>query len=96
MYLVQLEHPIHDFETWKAAFDGDPVQREASGVRRYHILRPIDNPSYVAVDLEFDSRTKAETFRLALEDLWRSPQATRALGGAPRVRVVDVVESRVY
>jgi len=94
--VVQLEHPIHDFETWKAAFDRDPIHREASGVRRYQIYRPIDDPTYVVVDLEFDDRDKAETFKLALEGLWRSPQAAAALGGTPRVRVVDSVERRSY
>ena len=33
MPVVQIEHPIRDFEIWKTAFDHDPVQREASGVR---------------------------------------------------------------
>lgn len=96
MAVVQLEHPIHDFDTWKAAFDRDPIRREASGVRRYEIYRPIDDPRYIAVDLEFASRDQAETFVTALEALWRSPQAAPALGGTPRVRIVDVVESRRY
>lgn len=96
MHVVQLEHPVRDFETWKAAFDRDPVRREESGVRRYQIFRPIGEPNYVAVDLEFDSRAGAEAFKLALEELWRSPQAAPALGGTPRVRVVDMVESRQY
>jgi hypothetical protein len=93
---VQLEHPVRDFETWKAAFDRDPIHREASGVRGYQIYRPIDDPNYIAVDLEFDSRGEAEAFKLALEDLWRSPQAAPALGGTPRARVVDMVETKVY
>lgn len=96
MILVQLEHPVHDFGTWKAAFDRDPVQRAASGVRRYQIYRPVDDPNYIAVDLEFDNRNEADAFRLALEALWRSPQAAPALGGIPRVRIVDVVEERSY
>src|SRR6185295_12984999 len=50
--VVQIEHPIRDFETWKAAFDRDPVQREASGVTSYRIYRPVDDPRYIAVDLE--------------------------------------------
>jgi hypothetical protein len=33
---------------------------------------------------------------LALEELWRSPQAAPALGGTPQVRIVDRVESREY
>ena len=96
MPVVQLEHPVRDFETWKAAFDRDPIDREASGVRRYEIYRPIDDPNFIAVDLEFDGRGEAEAFKLALEELWRSPQAAPALGGTPRVRIVDMVERKVY
>ncbi|MBA2315141.1 MAG: hypothetical protein H0V87_07120 [Chloroflexi bacterium] len=96
MTVVQLEHPIRDFPMWKAAFDRDPIRREASGVRRYRIYRPVDDPKYVAVDLEFDSRPEAEAFKLALEELWRSPQAAPALGGTPRARLVDLVESAAY
>lgn len=96
MPVVQLEHPIRDFETWKAAFDRDPIRRQTSGVRRYQIYRPIDDPNYVMVDLDFDSRAEAEAFQLALQELWRSPQAAAALAGTPRARIVDVVESTAY
>jgi quinol monooxygenase YgiN len=94
--VVRLEHPVRDFETWKAAFDGDPVQREASGVRRYQIYRPIDDANYIAVDLEFDDRDQAEAFKSSLEALWQSAQAAPALGGKPQVRIVDVVETKSY
>ncbi len=96
MPLVQLEHPIRDFETWKAAFDRDPVHREASGVRRYRIYRPVEDANYIAVDLEFDDLERAEAFKLALEALWLSPQAAPALGGQTQVRIVDLVETRSY
>ena len=96
MPVVQIEHPVRDFETWKAAFDRDPVGRQGSGVRRYRILRPIDDPNYIAVDLELDTRAEADALKLALEQLWRSPQAAPALGGTPRARIVDIVESRAY
>lgn len=96
MPVVQIEHPIRDFKIWKAAFDRDPVGREQSGVRRYQIYRPIDDPNYIAVDLEFDGRDEAEAFKLALEELWRSPQAAPALGGTPRARIVDMVETGAY
>ena len=96
MPVVQLEHPVRDFATWKAAFDSDPVQREASGVRSYRIYRPVDDPNYVAVDLVLDTQAQAEAFKASLEALWRSPQAAPALGGVPRARIVDVAESRDY
>ena len=97
MSIVQLEHRVHDFEVWKGAFDSDPIHREASGVRRYEILRPIDDPNYVAVDLEFDDRAAAEAFVVALHGLWQSPQALAAMGGAtPQVRIVEAVETRAF
>lgn len=96
MPVLQIEHAVRDFETWKAAFDSDPVRREAGGVRRYQIYRPVDDPNFVAVDLEFDSRDEAQAFKLGLEALWRSPQAAPALGGTPRARVVDIVEHKAY
>jgi hypothetical protein len=40
MYILRIEHPVPDYDTWKASFDSDPIGRERSGVRRYRILRP--------------------------------------------------------
>jgi hypothetical protein len=96
MAVVQIEHPVRDYAAWKAAFDSDPVHREASGVRRYQVFRPIDDPNYIAVDLEFETVPEAEAFKLAIEALWQTPPAQAALAGAPRARVVDVVETAAY
>jgi len=93
--VLQIEHPVRDFETWKAAFDGGADRRDAGRVRRYQVYRPIDDPKYVAVDLEFDNQAEAEAFKLGLEAMWRSPQATLLLGGTPRARIVDTVETKV-
>lgn len=96
MHVVQIEHAVRDFDTWKAAFDSDPAHRSASGVRRYEIFRPIDDPRYVAVDLAFDTLAEAESFKVRLEGVWRSPQAAAALGGAPKARIVAIAETRDY
>lgn len=96
MPVLQIEHPVRDFETWKAAFDGGQERREVGRVRRYQVYRPLDDPNYIAVDLEFDSRAEAEAFKLGIEELWRSPQAALVLGGTPRARIVDTVETKVY
>jgi hypothetical protein len=94
--VLQIEHPVRDFETWKATFDGAQERREVGRVRRYQVYRPVDDPSYIAVELEFDSRDEAEAFKLGLEEMWRSPSAARVLGGTPRARIMDVVDSKVY
>ena len=96
MPILRLEHAITDFDVWKAAFDRDPVRREQSGVRSHQVYRPIDDPHYVAVDLEFDTSAEAERFQVALGQLWRSKQAAPALIGTPQVRIVEPVETRAY
>jgi hypothetical protein len=68
MHTLRIEHPVSNYDTWKAAFDSDPIGREHSGVRRYRILRPTDDPNYVMIDLEFDSASEAEAVHAELRD----------------------------
>lgn len=61
MYILRIEHPVSDFDGWKMVFDSDPVGREKSGVRRYRVLRPIDDANYVMIDLtEFQAAVKKD------------------------------------
>ena len=92
--ILRIEHPVPSFEGWKKAFDADPLGRERSGVRRYRVLRPLDDPRLVAVDLEFDDSGRAESFRAALNDLWRRVEGT--VVQSPRSRILELVESRDY
>jgi hypothetical protein len=95
MPVLQIEHAVRDFDAWKAAFDSDPIGRESGGVRRYRILRPVDDPNYVVVDLEFDTSGEAEAFRASLRDLWRRVEAEGLVKG-PRARIIEAVESKEY
>lgn len=90
MITLRIEHEISDFDTWKAAFDRDPIGRDRAGVRDHRIFRPVDDPSYVLIDLDFDSANEAEAFLAALHrDVWRSAAAAPALIGSPRTRLLD-------
>jgi hypothetical protein len=62
MYVLQIEHPIRDFETWKAAFERFSDKRRQSGVRRHQIFQPADDENYVVLDLEFESEGEADAF----------------------------------
>ena len=93
MAMVHIEHPVRDFESWKAAFDRDPADRRASGVQRYSIQRAADDAGYVAIDLDFASVAAAEAFLVTMQRVWGSTQAQQALAGAPRVRIMEVVEA---
>lgn len=92
MIVLQIEHPVPSFDAWKEAFDSDPIDRERSGVRRYRILRPIDDPNYTMVDLEFESLSEAEACLTALRDLWSRVEGT--VMARPRARIVEAVESK--
>ncbi len=70
MCTLRIEHKVANYDAWKRAFDGDPVGRKRSGVRSYRILRPLDDPDYVIVDLDFDSPTQAEALLGAMRDVW--------------------------
>lgn len=96
MPTLRIEHQIHDFDTWKAAFDRDPAGRQRSGARRYRVLRPVDDPAYIMIDLDFESAGEAEAFATAMREVWQSPQAAPALLGTPQARIVEVVESIEY
>ena len=93
--ILQIEHGVRDFDAWKQAFDGDPVGREQGGVRRYRVLRRTDDPNYVIVDLEFDSSSEAEAFRMKLRELWGRVGDDLGLDG-PEARIVEAVESGEY
>ena len=92
MHILRIEHPVPNFDTWKEAFDSDPIGREQSGVRRYRILRPTDDPNYVMVDLEFDSASEAEAVHASLRELWRRVEVMHS----PQARIVEPVETKEY
>ena len=94
MHILRIEHPVPDFDAWKKAFDSDPLGREQSGVRRYQVLRAVDDPNYVMIDLEFDSSSQAEALRAALSALWSRVEGE--IIEEPRVRIVEAVESKEY
>jgi hypothetical protein len=94
VHILRIEHPVPDYDVWKAAFDGDPVGREISGVRCYRVLRPIDNPNYVMIDLEFESQSEAEAMHRALRGLWACAEGTIMTNA--RARIVEAAEIREY
>jgi len=94
MVTLRIEHAIHDYGTWQQAFDSFAGAREKGGVRGFTIRRPVDDPKYLLLDLEFDTAGRAEAFaRFLHQQVWSSPASSPALAGAPRTRVLDLVRS---
>ncbi len=93
---MHIEHPVHDYAAWKAAYDADPVGRRSGGVRGYRIARALDDPRAVTINLEFDDHAAASAFREALERLLATPRAQAAVSGAPTAEVVELTEAVSY
>jgi hypothetical protein len=92
MPTLRIEHPVPDYDAWKRAFDGDPIGRARSGVRSHRVMRSVDDPNYVLVDLEFDTIGEAEAVQAALRQMWGRVDVMRE----PRSRVVETVEHHDY
>ena len=97
MYVLKIEYPVADYDAWKAAFDRDLLDREGSGVRRYRVLRPTDDPNYVMIDLDFDEASEAELYLAALQrQFYWSQEASPVSGGGLQTRIVEVAEAKEY
>jgi hypothetical protein len=93
-FVLQIDHPILDFSTWKGVFEHDPAHRKESGVRRHRISRVIDDPDLVTIDLEFSMREDAEAFYSKMRGLWSNAEGK--IIRKPYARIIEVVESSQY
>lgn len=91
MIVLHIEHPVPNFENWKKAFYADPIDRKSSGVKKYKLYRSTSNPSYVAIDLEFDSVQNAENTLKKLQILWGQVEGVVMTG--PKAQIFEVIES---
>lgn len=90
MFTLSIEHAISDFATWKQAFDRFAEARQQAGVVSHQIRRPVDDPHYLVIELEFDARENADNFRQFLHDVvWSNPAASPALTGSPTTRILE-------
>ncbi|WP_412542720.1 hypothetical protein R8Z50_09585 [Longispora sp. K20-0274] len=93
MTTLRIEHAITDYPTWKAAFDRFAAARRQAGVRRHQIHRPVDDPRFVLIDLDFATPEEADLFRTFLRTtVWASPDNSPALVGAPIARILETTE----
>lgn len=92
MYTLRIQHPVPDYDGWKRAFDSDPIDRKASGVRRYRICRPVDDDHFVAVELDFDNEAQAQSTLAALGKLWTKVEGQIMMN--PETRIMRTVESQ--
>jgi hypothetical protein len=91
MNTLHIEHPITDFDTWRAAFDRFAAKRRSGGVIQARVSRPVDDDHYLLIDLDFPTIGQAEQFLGFLRStVWATPENAPALAGNPVTRILAV------
>jgi hypothetical protein len=94
MATLHIEHRISDLQIWLGAFARFDDARKKAGVQAQRVHQPLDDENYIYVELDFDTIEQAELFKDFLETkVWSSPEASPALGGSPRARILTEVET---
>jgi hypothetical protein len=90
MATLHIQHPITDFATWQSAFNRFAEARHHAGVRAQRVQRPVDNPRFVVIDLDFDSADAAQSFLGFLStQVWANPESSPALAGIPETMILE-------
>jgi hypothetical protein len=91
MPTLHIEHSIVDFDVWTVAFRRFAEIRAQAGVRSERVLRPVDDPKYVVIDLDFDTVDGATRFLDFLrKQVWSSPDNAPALAGEVHARILEM------
>jgi hypothetical protein len=90
MPTLHIQHSITDFGTWASAFNRFADTRRQAGVRAERVRRPVDDPNYVVIDLDFDSTDEATAFLRFLEtQVWGMQENAPALVGTPETMILE-------
>jgi hypothetical protein len=93
MTTLHIQHAITDLGTWGSAFNRFADARGRAGVRAQRVQQPVDNPKFVVIDLDFDSRDAAQSFLGFLKaQVWGNPESSPALVGSPETMILERVE----
>jgi hypothetical protein len=93
MAALHIEHSITDLETWLGAFNRFADARRDAGVTAQRIHQPVDDDTYIVLQLDFETTDAAEKFKEFLESVvWQSRDLSPGLEGTPTARVLREVE----
>jgi hypothetical protein len=64
--------------------------RRNAGVRAQRVQRPVDNPRFVVIDLDFDTIGEAQSFLGFLTtQVWTNPENSPGLAGTPETMILE-------
>jgi hypothetical protein len=89
MTSLHIEHSVKDLEPWLETFRSFDDFRAQGGVKTVQVRHGVDNPNYIAVDLDFASVQQARAFLGQLETkIWpNSPH----FDSIPTTHILDTI-----
>jgi hypothetical protein len=89
MTSLHIEHSVSDVESWLATFRSFDDFRAQGGVTSVQVRHGVDNPNFIAVDLEFGSAEQARSFLVQLEtQVW--PNSSH-FDGTPTTYILETL-----
>lgn len=84
-----MEHSVNDLQPWLETFRSFDDFRAQGGVTAVQVRHGVEDPNYIAVDLEFDTVEKARAFLGQLETrIWlNNPH----FEGTPTTRILETI-----
>ena len=90
MNTLHIEHAITDFDVWSAAYGRFAGIRRQAGVRAERISRPVDDPRYVSIDLDFETLEAAQAFlQFLTTNVWAVQENAPGLSGTPQTKILS-------
>jgi hypothetical protein len=90
MVTLHIHHAITDFDIWTSAFQRFGDARSNAGVRSERILRPVDDPKFVVIELDFDTTGEARSFQGFLTtQVWANPKNSPGLAGTHETMILE-------
>jgi quinol monooxygenase YgiN len=92
---VMVQHPVADFERWKAGFDEHEPARRAAGILGHHINRGEDDPNSLGIYMAVSDVDRAKEFA-GSDDLKATMQAVGVTGPPSFIWMTPVREAIVW
>ena len=88
MYILAINHPVADYDKWKAVYDSfTPTSRGAKFAR---VNRSVDDPNLVTTICGFDSLDTLNDF--ASDPELKAKMQEAGVSGEPRIEIYEEVE----
>ena len=89
-----VHHPVRDYDAWKPVFDEhEPVRRRHRAIE-HRVWRIVQDPSLIAVHLDFPSEADGEGF--IADPTLKEAMERGGVSGEPGIGRLTLIERNVY